>query len=179
MSYQAVLALHIIFVVSWFAALFYIVRLFIYHVEAEQKEEVERVILQKQYKLMQQRLWYIIGWPAMILTTIFGTWLLIKHPHLLKMPFMHVKLGLVFGLILYHLSCQRIMNQLAKDRIDHTSFRLRLWNEVATIFLVAIVFVVMLKNSMNWIWGVAGFIGIGSALMIAVKMYKKSRDRKK
>lgn len=178
MSYQAVLALHIIFVVSWFAALFYIVRLFIYHVEAEKKEEIERKILQNQYKIMQKRLWYIIGWPAMILTAVFGTWLLIKHPHLLKMPFMHVKLGLVFGLILYHLSCQRIMTQLAKNKVDYSSFKLRLWNEVATIFLVAIVFVVMLKNSMNWIWGVVGFVGIGVVLMIAVKMYKKSRERK-
>lgn len=179
MSYQALLALHIIFVVSWFAALFYIVRLFIYHAEADKKEEPVRSILQTQYKIMEKRLWYIIGWPAMILTTVFGTWMLVKHPHLLEQPFMHVKLGLVAGLILYHLSCQRILVQLSKNQIKSTSFKLRLWNEVATIFLVAIVFTVMLKDAMNWIWGVLGFVAFGVVIMLAVKMYKRSRDKQK
>ncbi len=178
MSYTAILSLHIIFVVSWFAALFYIVRLFIYHAEAEDKEEPERSILKKQYTLMEKRLWYIIGWPAMILTAIFGTWMIVLRPDLLKMPFMHVKLGLVFGLILYHISIQRMLVQFKKDIIKYGSFKLRLWNEVATIFLVAIVFTVVMKDGMNWIWGVVGFLCFGIALTIAVRMYKNSRERK-
>ena len=78
MDYFVLKALHLIFVVSWFAALFYIVRLYIYHAEAEDKEEPAKEILQTQYKIMEKRLFYIIGWPAMILTTLFGTWMLIE-----------------------------------------------------------------------------------------------------
>lgn len=178
MNYYAILSLHIIFVVSWFAALFYIVRLFIYHAEANEMEEPKRSILQNQYKVMEKRLWYIIGWPAMILTTIFGVWMLIKQPYLLEQPFMHVKLGLVFGLILYHISCERMLRKFKNDIITLNSFKLRLWNEVATIFLVAIVFTVVMKHSMNWLWGVIGFLLTGVSLMIAVKMYKKARDNK-
>ena len=74
MDFSYLKALHIIFVVTWFAGLFYIVRLFIYHSEAESKPEPERSILQKQYKLMEKRLWYGITWPSMILTITFGSW---------------------------------------------------------------------------------------------------------
>lgn len=91
---------------------------------------------------------------------------------------MHVKLGLVFGLILYHISCERMLRKFKNDIITLSSFKLRLWNEVATIFLVAIVFTVVMKHSMNWLWGVVGFLLTGIALMIAVKMYKKARDKK-
>lgn len=175
MDYQVLKALHIIFVISWFAALFYIVRLFIYHVEAESREANAKAVLQDQFKIMQWRLWFIIGWPAMILTTLFGTWMLIENPGLMRAPFMHVKLGLVFGLILYHLSCHRILNQLKRNEIKWTSFRLRLWNELATIFMVAIVFVIVLKNELNWVWGVLGFFLFGMFLMLAVKAYKKLR----
>ena len=177
MDYRVLLALHIIFVVSWFAALFYIVRLFIYHVEAESREPEAKAILQDQYKIMQGRLWYIIGWPAMILTVIFGTWMIVDRPMLLEMPFMHVKLGLVSGLILYHFSIQRILGQLKRGEIKWNSFKLRLWNEVATMFLVAIVFTIVLKNSMDWVWGVVGFLILGIVLTIAVKLYKRARSK--
>lgn len=175
MDYQVLKALHLIFVISWFAALFYIVRLFIYHVEAENKEPHAKAILQDQFKLMQWRLWYIIGWPAMILTTLFGTLMLIENTALLRAPFMHIKLGLVFGLILYHLSCHRILNQLKRNEIKWSSFKLRLWNELATIFMVAIVFVIVLKSELSWIWGVVGFLLFGIFLMLAVRFYKKIR----
>ena len=178
MDYFVLKALHLIFVVSWFAALFYIVRLYIYHAEAEDKEEPAKEILQTQYKIMEKRLFYIIGWPAMILTTLFGTWMLIENPALLKAPFMHVKLSLVFGLILYHIWCQTTLNQLQKNIIKFSSFKLRLMNELATIFLVSIVFVIVLKNSMNWIWGTLGFVLFGVLIMLAVKMYKTLREKK-
>jgi len=72
MDYFYLKALHIIFIVTWFAGLFYIVRLFIYHTEAQDEEEVARIILQKQYKIMSKRLWYGITWPSAILTAILG-----------------------------------------------------------------------------------------------------------
>lgn len=178
MSYDVVKALHLVFVVSWFSALFYIIRLFIYHTEAEQKEAAAKQILQDQFKVMEKRLWYIIGWPAMILTVVCGVAMLVMRPEILKMPWMHVKLSLIVALIAYHLLCQRILNQYKADKISWSSIRLRLLNELATVFLVAIVFVVVLKSSINWVWAVAGFMGLGIALMLAVKWYKNQRRKK-
>lgn len=177
LSYASVKALHIIFVVSWFAALFYIVRLFIYHTEADSKPENEKVILQDQFKIMEKRLWYIIGWPAMILTVIFGTWMLILRPFHFSEPWMHVKLTLVVLLLVYHFVIERLLNKYKKNQITWSSIKLRLFNEVATLFLVSIVFVVCLKTSFDWIWGVGSFIVLGVLLMIAVKAYKKKRGK--
>jgi putative membrane protein len=179
MSYDAIKALHIIFVVSWFAGLFYMVRLFIYHVEAQEKETLEASILQTQYKLMQRKLWFIITTPAMVLTVFFGIWMLVRIPNFLHQPWMHIKLTFVILLLIYHVICQRIMNQLKNDVIKWKSTQLRLWNELATLFLVAIVFLVELKHTMNWIGGTIGFFAVGVVLMIAVKLYKKSREKRK
>ena len=163
--------------VSWFAGLFYIVRLFIYHVEANEKEDLERKILQNQYKIMQKRLWYIIAWPAMILTIIFGIWMFILNPGLLKMGFMHIKLSFAVLLVIYHFICQKMLSNLQKDKGNYTSGKLRIWNEVATLFLVAIVFIVELRHTMNWVYGVVGFFSVAILLMVGIKLYKKSRKK--
>jgi putative membrane protein len=169
-------ALHIIFMVSWFAGLFYMVRLFIYHVEAQKKEATERDILSKQFVIMEKKLWWIITTPAMILTVVFGTWMLILNWDYYKVSsWMHIKLLFVFLLLIYHFISQKIMNQFVKNEFKWTSTQLRVWNEVATLFLVSIVFLVVLKNSFNWINGVIGFFSVGIALMIAIKWYKKLR----
>ena len=94
---SAIKALHIIFVVNWFAGLFYIVRLFIYFVEAAEKDDMERNILQNQYKLMQKRLWYIITWPSAVIVIITGLYLAHKLNYWLQ-PWMQLKLGMVFFL---------------------------------------------------------------------------------
>ncbi|PCJ84918.1 MAG: protoporphyrinogen IX oxidase [Flavobacteriales bacterium] len=169
-------AVHIIFVVTWFAGLFYIVRLFVYHTEAEKKEENERRILQTQYKIMEKRLWYGITWPSMVLTVLSGLWL-VYYFNYWAQPWMLLKFGLVFGLILYHLQCGRIFNQLQKDVIKHTSFKLRLWNEIATVFLAAIVFVIVLKSMFDWLWGLASLLLLAVALTVAVRMYKSKRKK--
>ena len=77
--YNTIKALHLIFVITWFAGLFYIVRLFVYHAEAKQKEDVEQRILVKQYQLMQFRLWYIITWPSAILASFFAFWNVVTY----------------------------------------------------------------------------------------------------
>lgn len=171
-------ALHIIFVVTWFAGLFYIVRLFIYHVEAEDKEENAKAILQEQYKLMSKRLWYGITWPSAILTAFFAGWLLFTNlGYYLSQPWMHVKLTFVVALYVYHFMCHRLYVQLQKNEIKYSSFKLRIWNEVATIFLFAIVFLVVLKESMSWVWGVVGIVLFGVLLMLAIRTYKKMREK--
>ncbi|MEQ8904984.1 CopD family protein [Ekhidna sp.] len=177
MDYLYLKALHIIFVITWFAGLFYIVRLFIYHTEALEKPEPDRSILSKQLALMSRKLWYIITWPSAIITIILGTSLLVSQPSWLKMPFMHIKLGFVFLLILYHLGCHSIFRQLQKGTAKYSSIQLRVFNEAATLILFAIVFLIVLKNELSWIWGTMGLISFAIVLMIAIKLYKRLRSK--
>ena len=169
-------SLHIIFMVSWFAGLFYMVRLFIYHVEAQEKEDQVRTILSGQFEIMEKKLWWIITTPAMVLTVVFGVWMLVLNWDYYKQaPWMHIKLTFVFFLLIYHFICQKIMFQFHQNKFNWTSMKLRLWNEVATLFLVSIVFIVVLKDSFNWIKGVLGFFGVAILLMIGIQWYKRLR----
>lgn len=170
-------ALHIIFVTTWFAGLFYIVRLFIYHAEARGKEEPTASILQRQYKLMEWRLWYIITWPSAIITFVLGFWLVYEF-NLWLQPWMHAKFAMVGGLFLYQFYCHKIFRKFEKDEETWGSVKLRIWNEVATLFLFAIVFVVVLKNSVTWIVGLGSLIMLSVVMMIAIKLYGKARGKK-
>ncbi len=176
MAISYVKALHIIFVVCWFSALFYMVRLFIYTTEAQSKDEVAKPILTQQLLLMQKKLWYIIGWPAMVGTFIFGLWLLfVNISYYLAQPWMWLKLIAVVFLALYHIECQRIYKQQTQGVFKRSSFKLRLFNELATLFLVAIVFLVVVKSSSGLVWGILGLFGFAGVLMLAVSIYKKRR----
>ena len=175
--YNYIKSLHLIFVITWFAGLFYIVRLFVYQIEASKKESPEKEILQKQYKIMTYRLWYIITWPSAVLASIFAFTLLYLNPAFLEMPWMHVKLGFVFALYLYHWKCQIIFNELQKDEVKYSNTWMRLWNEGATIILFAVVFLVILKNAVNWIYGVVGIFLFSVLIMLGFKFYKKIRER--
>ena len=176
---EVILSLHIIFIVTWFSGLFYIVRLFVYQTEARTKAEPDKTILGKQYKLMAKRLWYGITWPSFVLTLIFGPWLLFITPGFLQMSFMHIKLTFVAGLVIYHFVCHSMYLKLQKDEGNYTSNFFRIWNEVATLFLVAIVFIIVMKSQLNWIYGTLGFVLFGLLLMMAIRTYKKVREGKK
>lgn len=178
MHYLYFLALHIIFIVTWFAGLFYIVRLFIYHIEADSKPEPDKSILQTQYKIMEKRLLNIITWPSMILTLLFGCTLLCLRPDFLSQGYFILKLFFVAGVVLYHIQCHVIYKQLQRDEIKTTSLKLRIWNEVATVLLFAIVFLIVLKTNTGWVWGTLALIIFSVTLMLAIKLYKKSRDKK-
>jgi putative membrane protein len=173
MIYFYVKALHIIFVITWFAGLFYIVRLFIYSAEANLKSEPERSILLKQLGLMQNRLWYIITWPSAILTLIFGGW--IWYLYGILPTWLLVKLCFVAGLFLYHLSLHSILKQQEKGIFKYSSQQLRGWNEVATLFLVIIVMLAVVKQMLSVAWAIAGMVAFAVVLMIAIKLYKKFR----
>lgn len=177
MDFLSVKALHIIFMVSWFAGLFYIVRLFIYHTEAQQKEANAKKILSDQFIIMEGKLWWIISTPAMILTLVFGIWMLIDSPYYLQQGWMHVKLSFILLLLFYHFVCQRILFQVKKGVFKWKSNQLRLWNEVATLVLVAVVFLVTLKDSLNWIKATLIFFGVAIVLTIAIKLYKNFREK--
>ncbi|WP_374949999.1 CopD family protein [Mucilaginibacter sp.] len=177
--YQYVLAIHIIFVVCWMAGLFYMVRLFIYHTEAQDKPEPARTILSDQFEIMERKLWWVIATPSMYLVIIAGALMIHLHKWYMIWPgWLIIKLLFVVGLIVYHAVCQRKMNQMAKGIYKWTSTQLRLWNELATILLFAIVFLVVLKSAVNWIFGVIGIIVFSLVIMSAVKIYKLIREKK-
>lgn len=172
-------AIHIIFVVSWMAGLFYIVRLFVYHTEAQDKPETERNILSAQFEIMERKLMNIITTPAMILTVLAGVGMIISLPDLMRQSWLMIKLCFVIGLIAYHFKCQSMMQQMRKGVYKWTSTQLRLWNEVATILLFAIVFLAVLKNAVDWIYGLVGLVAFAVIIMMAVKIYKRYRSKNK
>ncbi len=175
--YPYIKALHLIFVITWFAGLFYVPRLFINHIEATLRPSPEKEILTKEFKLMTKRLWYIITWPSAILAIIFAAWLLYIAPGFLSQDWMHVKLSFVVLLILYHLKTHQIFKQLQRDEVNFSSNFMRIWNEGATILLFAIVFLVILQNAFSWVYGVVGIIALGILLMLGIKIYKRIRDK--
>lgn len=177
MGFEYIKALHLIFIVTWFAGLFYIVRLFIYQTEALEKSEQERQILKPQLDLMARRLWYIITWPSAILTLIFGFWVLTYRWAYLQQEFMQAKLIFVFLLYVYHGYSQVLFQELQKGKARWSSTQLRLWNELSTLLLFAIVFLIVLKNTLSMVWGMMGLIGLSLVLLFAIKLYKKYRTQ--
>ncbi|MCH1518438.1 MAG: CopD family protein [Flavobacteriaceae bacterium] len=173
--YNYIKALHLIFVITWFAGLFYMPRLFIYHIEAKAKGSPDREILGTQFKLMARRLWYIITWPSAILATIFALLLLYIIPSWLEQNWMTIKLFFVGLLFLYHFKTHQIFKAFQQDEINYSSLFMRVWNEGATLLLFAIVFLVILKSSFHWIFGVLSIIGLGVLLMLGIKLYQRVR----
>ncbi|WP_226390681.1 CopD family protein [Penaeicola halotolerans] len=178
MAVNYIKALHIIFIVTWFAGLFYIVRLFIYHTEALEDSEPKRSILSKQFQIMSKRLWLGITWPSAVLTLILGVSLLYYKSYYLEMGFMHAKLGFVLLLYIYHFACHILYKQLQNEVVRYSSTQLRIWNEVATILLVAIVFLIVLQSTLDMVWGLVGLVLFSILIMLAIRVYKRIRESK-
>ncbi len=170
-------ALHLIFMVCWFAGLFYMVRLFVYFSESDNAHGNNAKIFKIQYLLMQKRLWYIISWPSMILTLIFGGLMLYINPAYLSMFYMQIKLVFVTLLIIYHFLCHLIYLKQKKFNSNFSSLTMRIWNEVSTLFLIAIVFVVVLKNELDGFYGLMGFFVISLILFLFIKWYRRIRNQ--
>ena len=173
--YFYIKALHIIFIVTWFSGMFYIVRLFIYQAEANDREEPARTILSRQFGIMSRRLWYGITWPSAILTLIFGPWMWYLYGRLDN--WLAIKLCFVVGLYIYHYTLHIIFRQQSKGIFRYSSQKLRVWNEVATIFLVAIVMLATVKQGLSVLWGLGGLIAFVILLMSAIKVYKAVRQK--
>ncbi|BAO75676.1 protoporphyrinogen IX oxidase, novel form, HemJ [Winogradskyella sp. PG-2] len=148
-----------------------------YQIEAFHKPSPEKEILGKQLKLMAKRLWFIITWPSVILATLFAIWLLILIPEYLNQSWMHVKLLFVFLLYIYHYKTHIYYKQLQRDEVKVTSNFMRIWNEGATFILFAVVFLVILKSSINWIFGIIGIVVFGILIMLGFKIYKNIRSK--
>lgn len=175
-------ALHIIFVVTWFAGLFYIVRLFVYHREAQERAfadpatETESQILINQFKIMERRLWYGITWPSAVVTLLFGAHLAKSYWPFTENPWLLLKLGFVLALYGYHFYCGKILNQIQTGKYKANSNKLRMINEVPTVLLFAIVFLAVLKST-NGLWYGLGFLlGLIIVLMLAIRIYRAQRE---
>lgn len=170
--YPYLKALHIIGVLSWFAGLIYIGRLFIYLTEIADRPEPDRTILRDQLLPMARRLWFGITWPAGIWTTVFG----LSMVHVwIDQAWMQVKLVAVTAFVAYHLVCHWLYRQLAQDIRPWTSRQLRIWNELLTLLMVGIVFLVVLKNAFSFVYGTVGLIVFGAVLMAGIVVYKRFR----
>lgn len=170
-------ALHIIAAVAWFAGLFYLARLFVYHSEAFLKEENAKGILTDQYKIMEGRVYKIIMNPAMVLTLIGGVGMLIASDSYLMQTWMHIKLTLILGLLGYHFWCRRIMKTLANGQMPMQPLAFRFFNEVPTLFLVAIVSLAVLRDGIAPVKLLLILVGLIAFLVMATLAYKRYRQR--
>ena len=179
MAYSWFKAFHLIGVVVWFAGLFYLVRLFVYHAEASQEPEPAQTILKKQYEIMEKRLYNIITTPGMVVTVAMAIGLLTTEPEVLKDGWLHIKLGFVAALLVYHYYCGRIMRQLAAGECNWSGQQFRALNELPTLFLVVIVLLAVFKNNLpkditTWVLS-----GLTIAMAASIHLYAKKRKRDK
>jgi putative membrane protein len=179
MAYYWFKAFHLIGVVVWFAGLFYVVRLFVYHAEASQEPEPAQTILKNQYQIMEKRLYHIITTPGMVVTVAMAIGLLITEPELLRDRWLHIKLAFVAALIVYHFYCGRIMRQLAAGQCNWSGQHFRALNEAPTVLLVAIVLLAVFKNNLPTditAWGILAMIVLMAA---SIQLYAKKRRQDK
>ncbi len=181
MAYFWFKAFHIIGVVVWFAGLFYLVRLFIYHVEANDEPEPARSILKKQYGLMEKRLLNIITTPGMLVTVVCAVGLLVVQPDWLHQSWLHAKLAFVLLLLGYHYYCTRLVKQLEAGTCRWSGQQLRALNEAPTVMLVVIVLLVVFKGSFPTDITVWVIFGMVVAMVATIQLYARKRrlDREK
>ena len=175
MAYYWFKAFHIIGVVVWFAGLFYLVRLFIYHVEAEEEAEPARSILKNQYAIMETRLLKIITTPGMIVTLAMAGGLVWQNPDVVHQGWMQAKFGFVALLVGYHLYCAKLRKQLASGDCQWGPKQLRALNEAPTLLLVTIVMLVIFKNNFPTsatTWLIAGLV---LSFLVTIQLYARKR----
>ncbi|MBM0742819.1 protoporphyrinogen oxidase HemJ [Phormidium sp. CLA17] len=175
MAYFWFKAFHIVGIVCWFAGMFYLPRLFVYHAEAYEQPEPARGILTTQYQVMEKRLYSIIMTPAMLLTIAMAIGLVTTEPDVMKEPWMHIKLFFVLLLVGYHHYCKRIMKKLAANECKMTGQQFRWFNEIPTVFFVIVVMLAVFKNSLPLdatTWLIAAMV-IG--MVAAIQLYARKR----
>lgn len=180
MLYTILKAIHIIFMVSYFAGIFYLVRLFVYYKDTDDFEEQKKLILREQYVFMARRLWNIITVPAGIIMLVSGLTLIFLNTGLLKTPWFHLKLTFLLGLLAYHYWCWKKVLQIKAlnfESLPIKNLKLRQANEIATFILFLIIFTVILKGGViaNWWQLILGFFAVVILVMGTVKLVNKKK----
>ena len=180
MLYTILKAVHIIFMVSYFAGIFYLVRLFVYYKDTDEFEETKRNILREQYVFMARRLWNIITVPAGIIMLGTGLTLIFLNDGLMKTPWFHLKLTFLLGLAMYHYWCWKKVLQIKNlegNVLPIKNIKLRQANEIATFLLFLVVFTVILKSSIIEYWWqlIVGFFVLVLLIMTTVKLVNKRK----
>jgi putative membrane protein len=180
MAYLIVKALHIIFMVSYFAGIFYLVRIFVYYKDTDDFDDVKKEILRKQYIFMARKLWNIIVVPAGIITLFSGLTMILMNFGLMKMPWFHLKLTFLIGLAFYHFWCWKKVLQIKNlngEILPIRNIRLRQQNEIATFILFLIVFTVILKSLIIEYWWqlLCGFFVLVFVIMMTVKFVNRKK----
>ncbi|MBD2038153.1 protoporphyrinogen oxidase HemJ [Leptolyngbya sp. FACHB-321] len=175
MAYYWFKAFHLVGIVCWFAGMFYLPRLFVYHAEANEQPEPARSILKSQYQIMEKRLYSVIMTPAMLLTVAMAIGLVTTEPDVLKQPWMHAKLACVVLLIGYHHYCKRLMKQLAADECKMTGQHFRWFNEFPTVFFIVVVMLAVFKNNLPTDLTVWGIVAMVISFAIAIQLYARKR----
>ncbi len=175
MAYYWFKAFHLIGIVVWFAGLFYLVRLFVYHAEAAEQPEPAQSILKTQYELMEKRLYNIITTPGMVVTVAMAIGLISTETDILKAGWLHIKLVFVSLLLGYHFYCGRIMKKLAADECRWSGQQFRALNEAPTVLLVVIVLLATFKNNLpldatTWL-----IVALVIAMAASIQLYAKKR----
>lgn len=170
-------SLHIVGFVAWFAGLFYLVRIFVYHAEALDMDGPKKDILTQQYHLMEERVYHIICNPAMIITWVCGTIMICIYgwEWFVASYWLHAKIFLLILLTGYHHRNKSIIKKLAAGEKVMSSEKFRMYNEVPTLFLLTIVLLAVFKNNLNFVYALGAILLVGVLLMIAIKQYKKYR----
>ena len=167
--------LHIVGVVVWFAGLFYLVRLFIYHVEAQELEPPLRQAFESQYGVMERRLANIITTPGMVVAVTMAIGLLLVQPAWLKQGWMHAKLAVVVALLAYHWFCLRLMGQLEQGTCRWNGRQLRALNELPTLLLVLVVMLVVFKGQFPTGAATWFLVGLVVAMAASIQFYARWR----
>ena len=179
-AYLTFKVMHIVGFVAWFAGLFYLVRMFVYHTEAYDFEEPKKDILRRQYHLMESRVYSIICNPAMMITWTCGLLMIFSNDYewFAVNTWLHIKLIFLILLTVYHLYCKKLIKRLQGGKTGFSSFQFRLFNEVPTLFLIIISSIAVFKNNTNPILLTLIIIGFIFLLIMLTKLYKRVRERK-
>lgn len=178
MNFLLIKALHLIFVITWFAGLFYLVRLYVYHAEAyaeRSKNQVRFEILHEQFSLMERRLLFGITWPSALLTLVLGSTLASQYWPISQSPWLMVKIFFLVLLYGYHLSCHYLYGAFKSGAFPYSGRHMRIWNEVPTLLLFAIVFLAVLRDGLQAMWAVGGLLLLSFSLLIAIRVYARLR----
>lgn len=181
MLYTIIKAVHIIFMVSYFAGIFYLVRLFVYYKDTDEFDEMKKQVLREQYVFMARRLWNIITVPAGVIMLTTGIIMIFLNLGLMKTPWFHLKLTFIVGLAAYHYWCWKKILQIKSlngNILPIANIKLRQANEIATFILFLVVFTVILKSTIIAYWWqlILGFVVLVLAIMMTVKLVNKKKN---